>query len=351
MTALLPRLAAIGILLAAFDAPAQRLYFNSFQSGKLTAVDIGKHKALYSISVEDGTGIIGLEVTPDGGTLLVVDGGSASRVRVFAAGSGKLIASRPFRDRSARLGGRPVVSLSADGKWLFIRTRGPLGKMGAILAFDVERRQLFPPGKQLAACDWPEFAGSPATTLVAVCPGAIIELLPFPPGAADFVEAHRIPIPEVDIAGMAMAPDGKSLYIFPYREPGLARRVLEWRKGESGMASHEIPGMGPVAEAVERRGSLCISADGAMLGIVAGPRAVILNRQTMMPRHSVELPGMAQEADFTPDGKSLITLDASASRVWEVSTSSGEIVQGILAAPRFGAGPKVLKVSAAPRAR
>lgn len=349
MMAHLVRLVAVAIvLLASSEAVAQRLYVTSFQSGKLDAIDLGAGKRIYSIAVQDGSGVIGLAVTPDGETLLVVDGGSASRLRMFAANSGREISTRSFRNRAAQLGGSRVVSMSSDGRWLFVKIRGEHGPMGGVLVFDVERRHFLQLGKQIPECPWPEFAGSPGGRFIAVCPGAAMELASLGPGRADFTPIRRVALPEPDVAGVASTPNGDSVYILPYAKPSSPWRLLEWPAGNGNIVGHDLPESFWRRTPAERQAWLCMSADGEMLGVVAGRGALVLNRRTLAPLRDTQLPGAAQEATFTPDGRLLLTMDTSAARLWLVSIPSPEVAEKILPTKRFGVGPIVMLVSAPP---
>src|SRR5262245_50618986 len=155
------------------------VYLNAFQSQKLIAIDPVTGRVESTIEVDDLAGTLGAAVTSDGKTVLTVDGGSKSRLRMFNAATRELIAEHAFDHRVLELGIGPVVHLTADDRRLLVKTYDYAAAAKGVRVFDVQNRRFLPVGLQERGCDDPSIASARDGSLIAVCRGLLKESQPF----------------------------------------------------------------------------------------------------------------------------------------------------------------------------
>jgi len=130
------------------ETHAGRAYVSSFQSGKLTAIDLGNGRVLGSIAVDDGAGSIGCAATRDGRTFFVTDGAHPARLRIFDASTFASKGTFEFENRQLQLGMQPVTELTEDERRLVIGTFDYKTLKTGAITFDRET-QTFAPETEL----------------------------------------------------------------------------------------------------------------------------------------------------------------------------------------------------------
>ena len=123
------------------------LYLNAFRSRKLIAIDPTTGRIENSIDVDDAGGL-GAAVTSDGKTILTVDGSGKSRLRMFNAATLEPIAEDAFDYRV--LGRGPTVHLTADDRWLLVKTHDDAAAATGVRVFDVKNRRFLPAKRSFA---------------------------------------------------------------------------------------------------------------------------------------------------------------------------------------------------------
>ena len=220
------RLFAPGILvasLAAWSLPAADLVLLSpFHSGSVTVYDLSSRARVADVPVEDGAGVVGLNISRDGAAFYVVDGNLRHRLRRFETQGWKEAWEREFQHRVLARTAAPVSHLTADGRWLLITTFDMGAAASGVRIFDVERGQFSPLGLPLNGCERPAFASAPNGTVAAICDGRL-HLFRSPPGETlSAAGVTRIPLKEA--AGCVVTPRGDSVFVL-----GARLETAPWR--------------------------------------------------------------------------------------------------------------------------
>jgi len=315
------------------------LYLNAFQSQKLIAIDPVTGRVESTIEVDDLAGTLGAAVTSDGKTVLTVDGGSKSRLRVFNAATRELIAEHAFDHRVLELGIGPVVHLTADDRRLLVKTYDYAAAAKGVRVLDVENRRFLPVGLQERGCDDASFASARDGSLVAVCRGFLTELEPFRLNGLGEWIIKNVPTSIEIVADVALSSDGDILYIlgeidasghFGVTDPWLLSR---WQRGQSQVGVHDLRAVLDIQGAITDSGgntAIDLSPDGKALAIVAGPHMWLLDSATLrVVEHWLE-PSPIDRPAFSPDGKEILAmrrLGGGRSELIRISSSTKEITR------------------------
>jgi len=317
------------------------VYLNAFQSQKLIAIDPVTGRVESTIEVDDLAGTLGAAVTSDGKTVLTVDGGSKSRLRMFNAATRELIAEHAFDHRVLELGIGPVVHLTADDRRLLVKTYDYAAAAKGIRVFDVQNRRFLPVGLQERGCDDPSFASARDGSLVAVCRGFLTELEPFRLNGLGEWIIKNVPTSIEIVADVALSSDGDILYIlgeidasghFGVTDPWLLSR---WTRGQPEASVHDVRAvLGFQGAVTDPRGraisAMSTSPDGKALAIVAGPHVWLLDSASLrVVGHWRESSSIDRPA-FTPDGKEILAmrhLGSGRSELIRISTVTRNITR------------------------
>lgn len=354
------RVAAIyGLLLAIsntlFSQSIQpRIYINSFQSGQLLAFDPGSQQIVWSTSVEDGSGIIGAAISNDGKRIFVVDGNQQNFVRVLDSATGKELAKHEFKNRLRLLYGGPVIHLTADGRWLFVKTYDDSSAASGVRIFNVAEGQFVPTGLRACDCGSPVLVSTRNGSVVAICADSIYELR-MPASASTFVPRRRAEIPIRVVVGAAVSDDG-SIYVIGKTDEGKKWTLSAWIKNSDHPTIHDLSKLvGAKFPEDESRASMDLSSDGTKLALIMGVHAVILEAPTLKVLHSIDLPWPVQKAAFSPDGADLYSLRSygggekvGESLLLRVSVRSGEINKVPLTGVTLARSAAILLAAPAP---
>jgi hypothetical protein len=301
------------------------LYLNAFQSRKLIAIDPTTGRIEDTIDVDDAGGL-GAAVTSDGKTIITVDGSGKSRLRMFNAATLELIAEHAFDHRVLRRGSSPTVHLTADDRWLLVKTYDDAAAAKGVRVFDVENRRFSPVGLRNRRCDDPSFASARDGRLIAACPGIFQELQPIPPNVqGQWFSTMIIKGPIESPFDIALAGDGSALYAIGYpgasgyadasgspaaRPPWL---LSQWTRGQLEASAIDL------RVALDMQGfiptpfspsipALALSPDGKGLVFVAGPHVWLLDSATQhVVGHWLEQSPVERPA-FSPDGKEILAM-------------------------------------------
>jgi hypothetical protein len=302
------------------------LYLNAFQSRKLIAIDPTTGRIEDSIDVDDAVGSLGAAVTSDGKTIITVDGSQKSRLRMFNAATLELIAEHAFDHRVLSRGSGPTIHLTADDRWLLVKTYDDAAAAKGVRVFDVEKRRFSPIGLRNRRCDDPSFASARDGRLIAACPGIFQELQPIPPNVQGlWFSGTIIKSPIESPADIALAGDGSALYAVGYpgaggyadasgspaaRPPWL---LSHWTPGQLEASALDlrvalgIQGYVPLpwSRAVHALG---LSPDGKALAFVVGPHVWLLDSATLqVVGHWLE-PSPVDRPAFSRDGKEILAI-------------------------------------------
>lgn len=334
------------------------LYINSFQQGKFFVFDLATAKVVHTIPVEDASGSMGLGVTSDGKKLFIVDGDTSYRLRVVDAATGSQLAEYTFNDRVLLLGGGPVLHLTADNRWLFVKTYDYGAAATGVRIFDVEAGSFTTLGLRGRECEAPKLVSARDGTLVAVCPQLIHELKPLSAVQGEFLPGPWVSMSITERADVALSPDGNNLYVLGYVQEDSPWLLAHWTKGNQKVYEHDLSMLLEMVPDAPGRGGqawLDVSPDGKTLGLVHGPRLWLLDQQTLEILHRIDLPWPADEAAFTLDGRSILTLRGTAggdtvkeALLLQISVMSGELQKVSLNGLKLPAGPTIFKVASAP---
>src|SRR5262245_19376213 len=231
---------------AAGQAPTTWVYITSFQSGALVAIDLATERSVYSIPVTDRTGSIGFAVSKDGSKLFVVDGGLDGRVRTFAASTGKELSSREFPNRLANPGGENPAHLTADGRWLLIKTYDYASAAAGVRIFNTESNTFTMIGLRNRSCAAPALGSVPDGTILAACPNLLEELAPLPTLPGDFIVGSQqrpsLARP-LTVAAAAATGAAYALGCAPDQPP----RLVSWNRTAKTLRESELASLLPNA--------------------------------------------------------------------------------------------------------
>jgi WD40 repeat protein len=313
---------------------ATLLYISSFKSGKLLTFDLEARKVVRTIAVNDGSGTIAVAVTASDKKLVVVDGDSTSRLRVFDASAGRQIQEHAFKDRVLQLGSRPVMHLTADDRWLLLSTYNYEAAASGVRIFDMKMNTFVPTGLRTRACASPEFSSARDGTVVAVCPN-LIQTLKWTPEPREFFPGPQIPTPLARWSDTAFAAILNRLYLLEYVSRGNPWRVAAWQNGSPDVKVQDLRSLlegGTTSDDHGGQAWLDVSPDGKTIGLVYETHVWILDPDTLKPLRTVSLPRTAERAAFTMDGRYLLTFTADAEgtsaprpALLKVSVDSGSV--------------------------
>src|SRR5262245_47924574 len=206
------------------------LYMSAFKSGQLHVFDLTAGKVVRSIAVEDSAGIIGVAVSSDGRKVFIVDGDHDHRLRVFRAATGERLSERPFTDRALNLSGSPVMHLSADDRWLFLKTYDYGAAAAGLRVFNVDRQRFAPLGLRGRPCRIHALAGASDGSLMAGLPQLIQAFSPLPPTRGDLLFGGRVSMPIQSWTDLALSRDGHPLYVLGVPN-SVSWPLVSWQRG------------------------------------------------------------------------------------------------------------------------
>jgi hypothetical protein len=324
------------------------LYLNAFQSRKLIAIDPITGRVEDTIDVDDAAGTLGAAVTSDGKTIITVDGSMKSRLRMFDAATLELIAEHAFDHRVLSRGSGPTVHLTADDRWLLVKTYDDAAAAKGVRVFDVEKRRFSPVGLRNRRCEDPTFASARDGRLIVACPGIFQELQPISPNVQGlWFSTMIIKSPIESPFDIALAGDGNALYAVGYpgangyadasgspaaRPPWL---LSHWTRGQLEASALDlrvalgIQGYVPLpwSRAVHALG---LSPDGKVLAFVVGPHVWLLDSATLqVVGHWLE-PSPVDRPVFSRDGKEILAIrhiGGGRDELIRISTSTRDVTR------------------------
>jgi hypothetical protein len=329
--------ALLGLATAAFCAPRDLVLLAPLHSGSVYIYDLSSRMRVATLQVEDGAGVVGIAVSKDGESLYVVDGNDRNRLRLFDTHSWHQEWEQEFRDRLLALGAKQVIHLTADNRWLLIKTYDMGAAASGIRVFDTQKKHFMPVGLPLQKCTEPRFVSSPDGTVVATFSGSV-EFLHS--GTDETLSAAReMPIPVENPTGSAMMPSGTSVFILGDRNERTPWQLIRVRLGETPSVESsnlgDLLGIKPMRDE-EPTASILDIAQGVdhPVAIVSGATAWVLGTDPLRLRRSIRLPGALDGARFSNDGRQLYTLRRDTAKspmlLGRINLETGEIKEEVL---------------------
>jgi hypothetical protein len=329
--------ALLGFAATAFCAPKDLILLAPLHSGSVYVYDLSTRMRVATLPVEDGAGVVGIAVSRDGNSLYVVDGNDRNRLRLFNTHSWHQEWEQQFRDRVLALGAKQVIHLTADNRWILIKTYDMGAAASGIRVFDTQKQHFMPVGLNLQKCTEPRFASSPDGTVVATVPGSV-ELLHS--GSDETLsEPRELSIPLESPTGTAMIPNGTSVFILSDRNETtpwqLTRVSLGPKPHVDSFNLDDLLGIGSARDEGPTASILDVSQGGDHpLAIVSGAFVWVLGTDPLRLRRNVRLPGALDGARLSNDGRELYTLRRDTAKsvmlLGRINLETGETKEDIL---------------------
>lgn len=314
------------------------VYVAAFQGGRVQVFDLNGGKLVHAIPVEDDAGMAGVATARDGKTVFVVDGDKNHRLRIIDARTGTQTSQHPFTNRLLLPGNAQTMHLSADDRWLFIKTYDYAAAAAGVRVFDVAHKAFLETGLRDRACAAPLIGSAPGAVLLA-CAGWLQEM-----DSADLTARRKVSMPIIDAVHLTVSPNGDDVYVLEAQHPDAAWRLTHWPRSQAAVQQHSLrtlPGAGPDGRQAWMAGV------GNSIGIVHGARAWILDRSGLAVRHVATLPGPSQGASASAAGSELITLAGGLGRVAQISAANGTMQVTALVGLTPSAKPWLLRAAPA----
>jgi dipeptidyl aminopeptidase/acylaminoacyl peptidase len=327
----------LGLAASAFCAQRDLVLLAPLHSGSVYVYDLSTRARVATLPVEDGAGVVGIAVSGDGDSLYVVDGNDRDRLRLFNTRSWHQEWEQQFRDRLLALGAKQVVHLTADSRWLLIKTYDVGAAASGIRVFDTQKQHFMPVGLALQKCTEPRFASSPDGNVVATFPG-LVEFLHSGPGET-LSAPHEISIPLESPAGSAMMPSGSSVFILGTRDQTtpwqLIRVSLSPTPSVDSSNLGDLLAIGAMRNEEPTASILDLSQGGGHpLAIVSGASAWVLGTNPLRLQRNVRLPGALDGARLSNDGRVLYTLRRDTAKpamlLGRINLETGETREDVL---------------------
>lgn len=324
--ALVLSLLATGVPLA---RGGPRLYVTAFQRGEVVAVDLDAGRVVHRFPVEDGAGVTGMGLSPDGRRLYLLDGSGEGRLRVLDTARGAVLAEHVVQDRALMLGGT-VMHLTADGRWLFANTYDYGAAASGVRVLDVRRGAFLPVGLRDRPAPSPQFVSAPSGALFGVAPQRAWRMSA-PDGVPDFQASVPVDTGLPALADAVATRDGRDLYLLEFAAPESSWRLARWRGGDRVETVDLHARLGRPREDRGGSGCLAVSPDGRLLAVARGDRAWLLKTDSLEPVRTVTLDDPADALAFRPDGsEALVLLHSGALLRVPVSGGSPKALTGLL---------------------
>jgi DNA-binding beta-propeller fold protein YncE len=314
------------------------VYVAAFQGGRVQVFDLNGGKPVHSIPVEDDAGMAGVATARDGKAVFVVDGDKNHRLRILDARTGQQTSQHPFTNRLLLPGNAQTIHLSADDRWLFIKTYDYTTAAAGVRVFDVARNAFLETGLRDRPCEAPLIGSAPGAVFLA-CAGWIQEM-----ESTALTVGRKVSMPIIDAVGLTVSPNGEDVYVLEANHPDAEWRLTHWSRSQAVVQQRSLrtlPGAGPDGR------QAWIAAVGNTIGIVHGARTWILDRSGLAVRHVVALPGPSQGASSSAAGSELITFAGGLGRVTQISVTNGTMQMTALAGLTPSAQPWILRVAPA----
>ena len=293
----------------AWCAPQDLVILSPLHSGAVYVFDLAKQTRVATLPVEDGAGVVGVAFSPDHDSLYVVDGNVRSRLRRFDTRSWQQQLEQEFSNRVLALGAEQVIHLTADNRWLLIKTYDVGAASFGVRVFDVKKSKFTPAGLPIKRCASPRFASAPDGTVAAVCAGWV-EFFRSDRGGISTV--GEIQIPSKDAAGVSVTPNGDVVFILGGRVRTMPQLLVQISLQPAPRAkSWKLPallGASANMAANSYASMLEIDQKGNNLLVVHGARAWLLAANPIGLRRALRLPGPVDGAQLSRSGRVLYTL-------------------------------------------
>lgn len=294
--------------------PSARLYVTAFKSRSVDAFRLSDGSHVRSIQVDDAAGTSGIAASRDGTRLFVLDGPSSGRLRVLDTSSWQETATITVDDRLLLLGGSSVLHLTADDRWLLLRTFDYGAAASGVRVFDVERGVLLPLGLRDRPCDSGDLGSSLDGSLIAVCPGSVRQLVPLAAVRGEFLSGKGVPLPVGEPVAIAVASAAGKLFGLERARDGAGWRVLEWKPGDERVSQRKVELLAGTRPSANDRVELAASDDGRRLAISGGSTIWVVDATTLETVRTISAPGELAGVAFVPGSEDLVGLASTPDR-------------------------------------
>ena len=285
-------------------------------SGSAHVFDAGTGRRLTTIAVEDGAGIAGIAVSPDGAAMYVVDGNTRHRLRQFETHDWRETLSREFANRVLLLSAGPVIHATADGRWVLVPTADPGAASSGVRIFETTRGAFAPLGLSSEGCPRPRFTSAATGTVAMICQE---ELRLWTSPASEMLSASATRrLPADGIAGAVITPDAAA--VLAIDNAGVGRQAKLLRIPLRMDEPIETAALTALLGTTPRSGGndpsiLDVSRDGARATVVKGTDAVLLDPARLTSLKRIRLTAPAAAAKLSANGDVLYTLSREVGRL------------------------------------